>query len=73
MTYPRGVCLLPKTLAVWLAIAMVPMASSALGVGERAPDFRLQGSDGAEYTLEGVLATRQGLVLAWFPKAFTPG
>ena len=38
----------------------------------RAPDFALQGSDGKTWTL-AEFAGKEGVVLAWFPKAFTPG
>ena len=47
--------------------------AETLRVGDAAPAFSLSGSDGQAYTLEGVLADSKGLVLAWFPKAFTPG
>jgi peroxiredoxin Q/BCP len=40
--------------------------------GSRAPDFDLPGSDGARHRLADHLGQR-GVVLAWFPKAFTPG
>lgn len=43
-----------------------------LAVGSRAPDFSLQGSDGKTWTL-AEFAGKEGVVLAWFPKAFTPG
>ena len=43
-----------------------------LAVGSRAPDFSLQGSDGKIWTL-AEFAGKEGVVLAWFPKAFTPG
>ena len=62
---------------LWIPIAGLMLGGGALAaelsVGDRAPEFRLHGSDGKEYTLEGVLAEKQGVVLAWFPKAFTPG
>ncbi len=41
-------------------------------VGSRAPDFTLQGSDGKTHSLAEFLG-KEGVVLAWFPKAFTPG
>jgi len=41
-------------------------------VGSAAPDFSLQGSDGALHTLAQHRGKR-AVVLAWFPKAFTPG
>jgi peroxiredoxin Q/BCP len=48
---------------------------AALSIGNRAPDFELQGSDGKRYSLNDLLAQGEGggIVLAWFPKAFTPG
>ena len=61
----------------FLVLAVVAIASPALAspaVGEAAPDFTLAGSDGQTYTLRGLLADGdRGIVLAWFPKAFTPG
>ena len=42
------------------------------GRGDRAPEFTLQGSDGRSYRLSNFVGER-GVVLAWFPKAFTPG
>ena len=57
--------------AILLAFARV--AAAELSVGDPAPAFDLTGSDGKNYTLEGLLAAREGVVLAWFPKAFTPG
>lgn len=47
-------------------------AAQALEVGDKAPDFTLQGSDGKTYRLAD-FAGKRGFVLAWFPKAFTPG
>ncbi len=55
--------------AAWVGVR--PTASQ-LQVGEVAPDFTLSGSDGAPHTL-GQYKGKQGVVLAWFPKAFTPG
>ena len=43
-----------------------------LAVGAKAPDFALTGSDGREHRLAEYVG-KQGVVLAWFPKAFTPG
>lgn len=40
-------------------------------VGEAAPDFTLQGSDGQAYTLSEMRG--QHVVIAFFPKAFTSG
>ena len=43
-----------------------------LKVGDAAPDFTLQASDGRNYTLSEFRG-RQPVVVAWFPKAFTSG
>ena len=43
-----------------------------LKVGDQAPDFTLQGSDGKTYKLADFKG-KQAVVLAWFPKALTSG
>ena len=48
------------------------MAADAPKVGEKAPDFTLKGSDGKTYSLADFKG-KQGVVIAWFPKAFTGG
>jgi hypothetical protein len=49
-------------------------ASTELAAGDAAPSFVFQGSDGKEYSLAGLLESgTQGIVLAFFPRAFTPG
>ncbi len=62
---------------VWLMLifgfGVSGAAGAELAVGDPAPDFSLQGSDGATYSLASLLEENQGIVLAWFPKAFTPG
>ncbi len=58
-----------------LAVALAgPLARAAeeLKVGDKAPDFTLKGSDGKTYSLSDFQG-KQGVVLAWFPKAFTGG
>ena len=47
-------------------------ASVALKVGDKAPDFTLPGTDGKPVQLSKLLA-RGPVILAFFPKAFTPG
>ncbi len=42
-----------------------------LKVGDQAPDFTLQASDGQTYSLAKLRG--KTVVLAWFPKAFTAG
>jgi len=58
-------------LVVLLAVGNAARAAD-LAVGSAAPEFTLQGSDGKTYTL-AQFAGKEGVVLAWFPKAFTPG
>jgi thioredoxin-dependent peroxiredoxin len=54
------------------ASAQQPMAGQPeLKVGEVAPDFTLQATDGNTYTLSKLRG--KTVVLAWFPKAFTAG
>ena len=60
--------------ALFLLSALVlPISVAAeVEIGAKAPPFELQGSDGELYTLSQFVG-KQGVVLAWFPKAFTPG
>jgi peroxiredoxin Q/BCP len=41
-------------------------------VGDPAPNFKLMGSDGKEYTLEQFKG-KSAVVMAWYPKAATAG
>ena len=43
-----------------------------LKVGDKAPDFTLNGTDGKSITLSK-LKMKKGVVLAFYPKAFTGG
>ena len=62
-------------LAVGL-VAALTMAASAQGtelkVGDPAPNFKLQASDGKTYQLSDFKG-KKAVVVAWFPKAFTRG
>ena len=66
---------LGRWLVVWALLfwAAAPLAAQALQEGDRAPDFLLSGSDGQLYSLQGLLKEHSGVVLAFFPRAFTPG
>ncbi len=62
-----------------LALGSLALLATAVGAraedlapGAKAPEFALQGSDGRIYRL-AEFTGKQGVVLAWFPKAFTPG
>lgn len=54
------------------AVAAFAQEATGLKEGDKAPPFMLKGSDGKEYSLEQ-FAGKQAVVLAWFPKADTPG
>jgi peroxiredoxin Q/BCP len=58
---------------VLVAMGMVapPASAQDLKVGDQAPNFTLQGSDGKTHTLSQLKG--HWVVLAWFPKAFTGG
>jgi len=62
------------SLAIGVTTGLLGHAQSAteLNVGDAAPAFSLQGSDGKTYQLADFKGTR-AVVLAWFPKAFTGG
>ena len=64
-----------QQLAVATAIVVAFAATAradAPKVGDKAPDFKLTGSDGKEYSLAD-FAGKKAVVIAWFPKAFTGG
>ena len=72
----RGVLNLPQLLSVAVFATLLLAASSAQAaapkVGEPAPAFEFQGVDGAMHG-SAELYGEQGVVVAWFPKAFTSG
>lgn len=49
-----------------------PPAGVELKVGDKAPNFKLQASDGKTYSLAD-FAGKRAVVVAWFPAAFTKG
>ena len=53
-------------------MAAVPAAAGDLNVGDQAPNFKLQATDGKTYQLTDFKG-KESVVLAWFPKAFTQG
>jgi thioredoxin-dependent peroxiredoxin len=54
-----------------LVVFSTGVAAQDLKLGDSAPDFTLQASDGHTYTLSKLKG--KTVVLAWFPKAFTSG
>ena len=56
-----------------VAIALAfPTIAVSLEVGDQAPDFSLQASDGKTYQLSD-FRNKQAVVIAWFPRAYTSG
>jgi peroxiredoxin Q/BCP len=49
-----------------------PAAAADLKVGDKAPAFSLPGTDGKTYSLDQFKG-KKAVVVAWFPKADTPG
>ncbi len=54
------------------ALLVGSLAAAELQVGDAAPDFELQASDGKTYKLSD-FEGKQAVVIAWFPRAFTGG
>ncbi len=57
---------------IFLLLIIWPLSSYAVQVGDIAPDFSLQGSDGKVHSLADYRG-KQAVVVAWFPKAFSRG
>ena len=55
-----------------LGFSLATQAFAELAVGDPAPDFTLQASDGKTYSLADFRG-KQAIVIAWFPRAFTSG
>jgi peroxiredoxin Q/BCP len=55
-----------------LGLAASTASAGDLKVGDQAPNFKLQASDGKTYHLVDFKG-KESVVLAWFPKAFTQG
>jgi peroxiredoxin Q/BCP len=64
--------LLTLGLAAALVASVMAQAAAELKVGDMAPDFTLQGTDGKTHRLSEYRG-KQAVVVAWFPKAFTQG
>ena len=57
---------------IFLILALPGFVFAAPEIGDPAPDFSLQGSDGKTYSLQELVGNG-GIVIAFFPKAFTGG
>lgn len=57
---------------VLLLVVSVTPAGAEVAVGDQAPNFELQGSDGKVYKNDQ-FAGKKAIVIAWFPRAFTGG
>jgi thioredoxin-dependent peroxiredoxin len=61
------------TASLVFGLAMTAMAQTVdLKVGDQAPNFKLQATDGKTYQLSDFKG-KQAVVVAWFPAAFTRG
>ena len=58
--------------ALGLALSCAAARAAELKAGDAAPEFSLVGSDGKTHKLSDY-KSKQAVVLAWFPKAFTGG
>ena len=71
----RGMVRMITTLGLGIGLVLIGgigTARAELKVGDKAPPFKLQGSDGKTYSLEDFQG-KSAVVIAWFPKAFTGG
>jgi len=64
--------LLTMGLVATLAAGAMAQSAVELKVGDMAPDFTLQGTDGKTHKLSDYRG-KQAVVVAWFPRAFTQG
>ena len=55
-----------------MGVFTMVQTAAALEVGDQMPDFSLPASDGSTYSLSQFKGTKP-VVVAFFPKAFTPG
>ena len=59
-------------LGVFAMVFIAGAVADELKIGDKAPAFSLEASDGKTYTLEQYKG-KSAVVIAWFPKAFTKG
>jgi peroxiredoxin Q/BCP len=68
----KAVVVLTVLTLAGLGLAAAPAAAADLKVGDQAPNFKLQATDGKTYQLSDFKG-KEAVVLAWFPRAFTQG
>ena len=61
-----------KTTALFLLSLLLAPTVAALQVGDQAPDFLLEATDGKTYSLSQFRG-KEAVVIAWYPMAFTRG
>ena len=61
-----------KNLTMLVISLLVSNYSLSLEIGDQAPDFELQATDGNTYTLSQY-HDKEAVVIAWYPRAFTSG
>ena len=61
-----------RLLSLLLTLLFSSQVTAGPQVGDQAPDFELQGSDGQRYTLSQFKG-KKAVIIAFFPKAFTGG
>jgi len=52
--------------------SFTPCLAEMPKVGEQAPDFEMEGTDGKTYQLADFVG-KQAIIIAWYPRAFTGG
>jgi peroxiredoxin Q/BCP len=72
LTTAALVAIAAATVAAQAPATTTPASPVELKVGDKAPDFTLQASDGKTYKLSEFKG-KQAVVIAWFPKAATQG
>jgi peroxiredoxin Q/BCP len=68
----KAVVVLMGLVLAGLGMAAASASAGDLKVGDQAPNFKLQATDGKTYQLSDFKG-KETVVLAWFPKAFTQG
>ena len=58
--------------ATCLSIPSFSISADVPKVGDTAPDFEMQGSDGKTYKAKDFVG-KKAVIIAWFPRAFTGG